>query len=300
MLTLRRRAIPHVIALGLLLAAASGACAQTHWPSLFRYTVSLSTDNAATYQVSASLSGPLGQDFEAKVEGWWIANDDDREFLGDTYLAYNRAPVYLAAGRKYVPFGPAGVLVSPGIEGGELRLAIGGATLQAITGSLAFTPGVGTTRYTFSGARATEDEDITAVRLGGTLTPADSQNPVALGVNWVDLRDDDGESADISIGVNPWLTLYAEYADFDADAYVYGVRLSDADLRSDGKAWILVLYMRDIEVGFVPAEIGASVYFEGQDGLVGALYYQMAPQYAVGVYADEEEAILTWFHSIPL
>jgi hypothetical protein len=33
---------------------------------------------------------------------------------------------------------------------------------------------------------------------------------------------------------------------------------------------------------------------------VGALYYQMDAQHAIGVYADQEDAILTWFHTIPL
>jgi hypothetical protein len=124
---------------------------------------------------------------------------------------------------------------------------------------------------------------------------------VALGVNWVDLLDDDGASADISIGVNPWLTLYGEIAEFeDEDAYVFGARLSDANLRTDGRAWIFALYARDIDVGFVPAQIGASAYFEGQDGLVGALYYQMDSYRAIGVYADNEDAILTWFQTVPL
>ncbi|MBN1460509.1 MAG: hypothetical protein JXA57_13325, partial [Armatimonadetes bacterium] len=94
---------------------------------------------------------------------------------------------------------------------------------------------------------------------------------------------------------------YGEAADYDeADAHVYGIRLSDAQLRNDGRAWILVWYNRDIEVGFVPAAVGATAFFEGQDGYAGGLYYQMNSRQAIGVYADNEEGILTWFSTLPL
>jgi hypothetical protein len=297
-----RRAAPHLVALGVVLLAATAASAQTHWPSLFRYTVSLSTDDNAAYQVSASLSGDIGDDFEAKLEGWWIGGrGDDHGFLGDAYVGYDHSPVYVAAGRKYVPFGPAGVLVSPGLEGGELRLGVGPATVQVITGSLAFTPGTGTTRFTFGGLQAPADEDVTAVRVGAPLTRPDARIPVTIGGNWIDLMDDDGWSVDGTVGLNEWLTLYGEGADFgDENAHAYGFRLSDAQLRADGKAWIFVFYHRHIDVGFVPAEAGASVYFEGQEGFVGSLYYQMHPLRAIGVYADNEEAIVTWFQNFPL
>ncbi len=297
-----RRAAPHLVALGIVLLTTTAAGAQTRWPSLFRYTVSLSTDDTAAYQVSAALLGDIGDDFEAKLEGWWIGGrEDDRGFLGDAYIAFDRAPVYLAAGRKYIPYGPAGVLVSPGIEGGELRLGVGASTVQVLTGELKFTPGTGTTRFTFSGARAPVDENVTAVRIQLPITRPDAWTPVTIGANWLDVLDDDGWSIDGSVGLNPWLTLFGEGADFgDENAHVYGLRMSDADLRADGKAWILVFYHRHIDVGFVPAQVGASVYFEGQEGYVGALYHQLDPQHAIGVYADNEDAIVTWFHNIPL
>lgn len=291
-----------VIVLAALFVLASGAWADTQWPSLFRYTLSLSSDETARYQVSAGLSGPVAENMSAKVEGWWIGGKgDDRAFVGDAYVDFKRNPVYVAAGRKYTVFGPAGVLVSPGIFGGELKLDTDGWVFQAIAGTLQFTPGTGTTRFTFTGARAPGDEGITAVRLARTLTPADAAVPVKLGVNWIDVVDDTGTSVDAEIGLRRWLTLYGEAADYDdANASLYGVRLSDAATREDGRAWILVYYHRDIDVGFVPAAVGASSYFEGQSGWAGGLYYQMNPRNAIGVFADDEDAILTWFGTVPI
>ncbi len=142
---------------------------------------------------------------------------------------------------------------------------------------------------------------MTAVRLAVPLTTPGARVPVRLGGNWIDVLDDSGTSLDVEIGALSWLTIYGEAADYeDANAHIYGIRLSDAGLRDDGKAWILVYYHRNIDIGFVPAAVGASVYFEGQEGWAGGLYYQMSPRHAVGVYADNEDAILTWFGTIPL
>ena len=297
-----RCAAPHVVMLVVVLLVASVACAETKWPSLFKYTLSLSSDDTARYQLSAGVSGPLTENMSATLDGWWIGGtEDNRAFVGDAYVDFDRSPIYLAAGRKYIVFGPAGVLVSPGIFGGEAKLDINRWELQAIAGSVAFTPGTGTTRTTFAGNRAPSDEDMTAVRVAIPLTGPAAKVPVKLGGNWIDILDDSGTSVDVEIGALPWLTLYGEVADYDdSNAHVYGVRLSDAGQRTDSKAWILVFYNRDIEPGFVPAAVGASAYFEGQDGWVGALYHQMNASHAIGVYADGEDAILTWFGTIPL
>ncbi len=297
-----RRAAPYLLAVSLVILAAGASGADTHWPTLFRYTVSLSSDDSARYQLSADFSGPIADYMNAKVQGWWIGGtEDNRAFAGDAYVDFDRTPIYLAAGRKYTMFGPAGILVSPGLFGGELRVDINRWQLHAIAGTIAFTPGTGTTRFTYGGARTASDESMTAARLSCPLTGPDARMPVVLSGNWLDVLDDSGTSLDLQIEALSWLTLYGEGADFgDADASVYGVKLSDAHLRDDGRAWILVIYKRDIPVGYVPARAGACSYFEGQDGWVGGFYHQMNSQQAIGVYADREEAIFTWFHTVPL
>lgn len=305
MRAIMRRTAPYLAALIVLLLAATAACAQTTWPNLVSYTLSLSTDATARYQTSLAFSGPVGENLGGKLEGWWIGGrGDDRAFVGDAYLDYDKDVLYLAAGRKYVTFGPpgipVGVLVSPGIFGAEVQVRAERVTFQGIAGSLQFTPGTGTTRLTFAGNRAPSDENILALRAAGQLTGPGAVTPVSLGVNWVDVAEETGTSIDASIGVTDWLTLYGEAADCGADASVYGIRLSDAHMRTDGKATIVVWYHRDIDVGFVPAAVGATSFFEGQTGWAGGLYHQFSPRRAIGVYADDEEAILTLFGNCPM
>ncbi|MFB3879937.1 MAG: hypothetical protein ACE149_01675 [Armatimonadota bacterium] len=284
------------------LALAAAATADTKWPNLMRYTLALSTDEFGRYQASLYFTGPVAENMTAKVEGWWIkGTGDDRAFVGDAYLDYTRKPLYLAAGRKFVMFGPIGVLVSPGMFGGHLKLDLDRWELQALTGTLQFTPGTSSgNRFSFFGTRAPSDERVTALRLGGPLTGPDAAVPVKLGVNWLDVLDDTGSSVDIEIGATKQITLFGEAADFESSGNAYGVRWSDAATRADEKVWILVFYHRDIEIGFVPAAVGASVFFEDQRGWAGGLYHQFNMRDAIGVFADGNDAILTWFQTIPL
>ncbi len=301
MRTMTRRALVPLTLLGVLALAAGAACAQSEWPSIFRYTIALSTDPAGRYQTSASLSGPLSEESNLKIEGWWIGSrGDNRAFVGDCYVDYTKDALYVAAGRKYVPLGP-GLLVSPGFFGGEVKYRAERVTVQAISGSLQFTPATGTTRFTYAGARAPADEDFTAGRVAVLLTEPDAATPVTVGVNALDILDDRGTSVDVEIEPRRWLTLYGEAADYgDEDASIYGIRLSDMKARTDGRGTIVVWYHRDVEIGFVPAAVGASAYFEGQQGWAGGLYHQFNERRALGVFADGEEAIITLFGNIPL
>ncbi len=315
---------PCLAALIFLLLSASATCAQTRWPSLVSYAFSLSTDTATRYQASVALSGQAGENLGGKLEGWWTGGGGDyRAFVGDAYLDYEKDILYLAAGRKYVTFRqpevPVGALVSSGILGGEVQVRAGRVTFQGILGNLAFMPGTSTTGFTFAGtpsgicgpwcstipatgrrSSAPLDEDILALRVTGQLTDPSARNPVALGVNWVDVAEETGASIDMSVAVTKWLTLYGEAAHCVGDARVYGIRLSDTALRTDGKETIVVWYFRDIADGFVPAAVGATSFFEGQNGWVGGLYHRFSPHRSIGVYSDGEEVILTLFGNRPL
>jgi len=55
-----------------------------------------------------------------------------------------------------------------------------------------------------------------------------------------------------------------------------------------------------VPIGFVPAMVGATQYFEGQEGLAGGVYHQFNARYGLGLYADEDNAILTLFGNVPL
>ena len=124
---------------------------------------------------------------------------------------------------------------------------------------------------------------------------------MTVGVNAIDILDDRGTSVDLSIDASQRVTLYGELAEYgDQNAHVYGIRLSDMNTRSDGRGTILVCYQRSIDIGFVPAAVGASVHFEDQDGWAGGVYHQLNPKRAVGIFTDGDEAILTLFGTVPL
>lgn len=321
--------VPCLAALIALLLAAGAACAQTVWPSLASYGVSLSTDPATRHQASLALSGPAGEDLGAKLEGWWTGGSGYHEaFVGDAYLDYDNGRLYLAAGRKYVTFRrpeiPVGALVSSGILGAEVQARAGRVTFQGIAGGLAFMPGTSATGFGFAGSpsgvclggvcmvgepalpatgrRGSQplDEDILALRATGQLAEPGAVTQVGIGVDWVDVADETGASMDAAIGVTKWLTLFGEAARCGGHAHVYGIRLSDTDLRTDGKGTIVVWYHREIDDGFVPAAVGATSFFEGQHGWVGGLYHQISRRRSIGVSADGEEVVLTLFGDHPL
>jgi hypothetical protein len=186
--------------------------------------------------------------------------------------------------------------------GGHLKVDLDRWELQVLAGTLQFTPGTSSgTRFNFFGVRAPSDEGVTAARVGAALTGPDAPVPVKLGVNWLDVLDDTGSSVDVEIEASKWLTLFGESADYgEENGNAYGIRWSDAKTRSDEKVWIVVFYHRDIDIGFVPSAVGASVFFENQRGWAGGLYHQLNMRNAIGVFADNKDAILTWFATVPL
>jgi len=286
-----------------LLVATTPARADTKWPSALSYTVGVSTDDSARVQTSAFVYGPLDGGFGAKVGGWWVTGgSDNRAFLGDTYLDYQKGPVYLAGGRKFVPFGPAGILVSPGIYGGEARLECDRVTVQAISGSLAFTSVTGGTRFTFAGSSSPADQHVAAARVAVQFTQPNSETPVTIGGNVLHLLDKSGRSGDVSIGANECVSFFGEAAQFaGVHASAYGVRWSNQKTQRDPSRFTLaVLYHRRVPVGFEPAAVGATQYFEDQTGWAGGIYHQFQPRRAVGLYADKDNAILTLFGYVPL
>lgn len=294
----KRSILPAAMVVCILLMAGAAAPAEMSWPASLHWTVGVSSDDTSRVQMSAHLKGPIGENLGLTVGGWWITGgSDNRAFAGDNYIDYDKSPLYLAAGRKFVPFGPAGVLVSPGLEGAELGLSWDRVKVRAITGELAFTPATGQTRFTYAGNRVPLDEDVDAARAELALTGSDAVVPVTVGFNWLDVLGDDGTSWDLSLGLSQEFTLYGEVAEYaDADATVYGVRWTDMYRRPGSvKHTIVVVYDRDIEVGFVPAAVGATQFFEGQDGIAGGIYHQFAPRRAIGVYGDSDDVIVTLF-----
>lgn len=291
-----------LLGMGLLLAAGTVSSAAP-WPSSLSYSVGLSSDDSARIQMSASAEGMFAEKWGAKIGGWWVTGGtDNRAFVGDAYVNYTGSSLYAAAGRKYLPFGPAGVLVSPGIAGGEVQYHTARVTVQAIGGRLAFAPVTGGTRFTFGGSRAPADESIRAARVAVELTDPKSDQHTIVGGNWLSLLDDTGVSGDISADVNSWLTVFGETARFgEESAYAYGIRFSNQKSCPDpGKYTMATIYGRNLPIGYVPAAVGAVNYFEDQTGLALGVYHQMNPNYGVGVFADRNDVIVSLFGYVPL
>lgn len=298
------RCLKAALAAGALaLGLAAGASAQTAWPTSGSYSVGVSSDEAARIQVNANAGSPIGEHFSARLGGWWVMGEDtSRAFVGDAYLDFTQDPIYLAAGRKYLVLGPAGALVSPGVFGVEAQWRTPRMTAQALAGTLAFTPVTGGTRFTYAGSRSPADESIRAARVEVRVTDPTAEVPVTVGLNLLDVLEDTGRSADFAVQVADWLTLFGEAARYDkVDASVYGIRASDLARHPGGiHATSVVLYRRNIPIGYVPAAIGATHYFEGQTGWVAGVYHQLDARRGVGVYADQEDAIITLFGRRPL
>ena len=298
----RRAALLCLLGLALVAALCSMASAET-WPSMANYSISLSSAPEAHVQINGGLWGPIGGNFGAKISAWWVTGGTDhRLFLADTYVDYTRKPLYVAVGRKYVPFGPAGLLVSPGIGGAEAKYQANRVSLQAIAGTLQFTPVVGTDRLTYAGTKIPSDESIAAARVAVDVVPATNPHPTTLGLNLLKLDGDSGDSLDLSLQTMDWMTLFGEVADFDGvHAHAYGVRLSNQKhVKNPSRHSLLTIYNRRVPVGFRPADLGATGYFQGMDGWAMGYSQQLDDFHGVGVFADRHDAIFTYFQTIPL
>jgi len=286
-----------------VLLGAAGIGLGAPWPDSLNYAVGWSTADEAPIQLGASVQGMFTEHWGAKIGGWWVTGGNKGlAFVGDAYVNYMGDPLYVAVGRKFVPFGPAGLLVSPGIGGGEAQYHQDRITLQVLDGTLQFTPVVGWTRFTFSGARALADKPVRAARVAVELTDPSSDRHTTLGGNWLDVEDDTGVSADLSADVNAWLTLFGESARFgDENAYAYGIRITNQNTCANPSRYTsATVYGRHVPIGFVPAAVGASAYFENQTGLAVGVYHQINATYAVGAFGDRHDAIVSLLGYVPL
>ena len=279
-------------------------------PSALDASFGLSTDDAGPIQLSAFVQGGISEVVGYRLGGWLVTGSGDtHSFLADAYLDFKGPKFYLAGGQKFVPFGPAGgVLVSPGIRGGEAKFDLPWLTLQVITGRTQFTPvSGGGPRFTpsplFPSGAVRPKEDMTGARAQFTLTPAKSILPVKVGVNLLDVLHRTGLSGDGEFSLLPNLKAFAEYARFrGVSAWAAGFSVTGL-----GKAFgtdrytSAVVFYRRIPDDYAPAVVGASQYFPGQRGLAAGLYHELNPgRTGVGLFADNENAILTLFKHFPL
>jgi len=279
-------------------------------PAALDLSLGVSTADSAPFQASAFVSGGLTDVVGYRIGGWLVTGSGDtHSFLADAYLDFKGPRFYVAAGQKFVPFGPAGgVLVSPGIRGAEAKLDLPGVAVQVTTGRTEFTPVTGGgPRFTpsplFPAGAVRPEEDMTAARAELALTPLNRVIPVKVGVNLLDTLDDIGWSGDGEFTFLPALKGFVEFARFrSVSAWAAGVQLTDLRKAFGTKrATSGVLFYRRIPDDYAPAVVGATQYFPGQRGLAAGVYHELKPgRTGVGLFADEEDAILTLFKHFPL
>ena len=285
----------------------SGLAAAADPPAL-DLTLGVSTDDTAPIQTSAHLSGSLTDLVGYRIGGWLTTGSGDSHgFLGDAYLDFKGPGIYAAGGQKFVVFGPAGgVLVSPGIRGGELKVDLSRVRLQVISGRTEFTPVTGGGPRISPGfplGTVRPEEDMTAARVEFTLTPLTALLPLRVGVNFLDTLDEEGFSGDAELPLLPKVTAFGEYARFDSvGAWAAGVRFNDLrKVFGTSRATSAMLLVRDIPDGYAPAAVGATQYFPNQDGLAGGIYHELRPAgMGIGIWGDDEDAIITLFKHVPL
>lgn len=282
-------------------------------PSALDLSLGVTTDENAPIQLGAFVYGDISDVIGYRVGGWLVTGSGDSHgFLADAYLDFKAPRVYVAGGQKFVVFGPAGgVLVSPGIRGGELKLDLPGVDLQVVTGRTQFTPVSGAgPRFTpsqlFPEGTVRPKEDMTAARAEFRLATAAGLIPVKAGVNLLDTLSDTGWSGDLEFPIFSMASLFGEYARFrGVDAWAAGLSLRDLRkaFRTERPTTAVIFY-RQIPSDYAPAVVGASQYFPAQRGLAGGLYHELSSRgeakTAVGVFADKNDAILTFFRHQPL
>lgn len=296
-----------VLTIGVSVVQSAGAAPA---PSALDVTLGVSSDDAGPIQMSASLSGGMMDEVGYKIGGWLVTGSgDSKSFLADAYLDYTRDEVYLAVGQKFVAFGPAwGLLVSPGLRGGEVKVELPRTTLQVISGRTEFTPVTGEgPRWTpsplFPVGSVRPEEDLTAARVEFDLSPPFRALPLQVGVNGLRTIGETGVSGDLEIGLSRKLTLFGESAHFDGvHAWAAGLTLNElGPVFGTTRATSGVLIYRDVPDDYAPAVVGATAYFPAQQGLAGGIYHELVPaRTALGVFADSENATLTLFRHIPL
>ena len=136
----------HVLVLLVLLLPLCGQvfADDNSWPVTLDGGFAVGSRDEARFLVMAEGQGKMRDDFTLKVGGFLVnGSDGTHGWLSNAYVGLDRPQFYLAAGQKFVVFGPAGLLVSPGARGGEAVIKGRPITLQLLGGRTEFTPPAG-------------------------------------------------------------------------------------------------------------------------------------------------------------
>jgi hypothetical protein len=272
------------------------------WPVRVDTFIAFASRRNARLQLAAEGRGRLSHGLSLRVGGWLLSGTGSgvrgtRGYLGNAYVGMNRSKYYLAAGQKFVVFGPAGLMISPGMRGGEAVLKGQPITLQLLGGRTQFSPLAGTADRTtpnndpvFGSKRPRRD--FTAMRAEYDFPRGDHHSYAGLSSLWMDSKT--GVSVDVETPFTNDRTFYAEVSSFNSvNAEVAGVRFNQFRryLHTDRET-VLNVYWINVEDNYLPAEYGATQYYPSSTGLGVYLSHRLGQNSSLGLSGDSRGVTL--------
>ncbi len=300
---MRARGGVGVLVVALTIWCQSAFAERTAWPGGMDLSLSFASRKNARIVLAGEAYGTFKRTLTLKAGGW-IANGSEgtKGFLANAYVGMDRPNYYIAAGQKFVVFGPAGLLVSPGARGAEVVLKGRPLTLQLLAGRTQFTPPTGTAgRFTpntdpLFGERRLHRQ-MTAVRVEYDLPRAAQHTYLGLNGLWTDSRG--GASIDLESPAGAGKSFYAEVASFDGTtAQLGGVRFREfGRYLSTSRPTTLDIFWRNLPEDYLPAQVGATQYYPRNGGVAAGFHHQLSALSAVGLYGDGRGVMMNFFRN---
>jgi len=285
-----------------------GAAAErTAWPGQIDVGLALSSRKDSRLQLMGEARGSVGQDLTLRAGGWVVNGQGNKAkgFLSNAYVGLDRPHFYAAAGQKFVVFGPAGLLVSPGARGGEVVLKGWPISLQLLGGRTQFTPPTGNAGRTTPNLEPILGQDrprkeFFAARAEYDLAQGEKHQYLGLNALWVASKS--GASVDLEVPAGGGKIFYAEVSTFDGtSAELGGMRLTDlGKYLHTSRETALDIFWRKVPEDYTPAVVGATQYYADREGLALGLYHRMSGLSAVGLYGDSRGVMVNFFRYFSL
>lgn len=299
-----------IILVVILLAALAGQalCAEApRWPLKVDTALGINSRSDARFQLMGEVYGPFQRDLTLRVGGWLVygGSDGTKGFLSNAYVGLDRPQFYLAAGQKFVVFGPAGLMVSPGARGAEAVVKGRPLTLQLLGGRTQFTPPAGNAGRTTPNSdplfgQDRERRDFFAARVEYDLLKRERHSYIGLNSLWASSRS--GASIDLDASAGPNKRFYAEVSSFDGSvAMLGGMRFTDLrETFHTARDTSLDIFWRKVPDDYFPAVIGASQYYADRSGLALTLQHKVSDLSAFGLYGDGRGVQVNFFRFFDL
>ncbi|NIM04905.1 MAG: hypothetical protein GTO55_03035 [Armatimonadetes bacterium] len=262
------------------------------WPKQIDIGFTVNSRDEARFLLMGEGYGTVGEDLVLRLGGWIVHGEGTTKArLSNAYVGLDKPHFYAAVGQKFVVFGPAGLLVSPGARGAEVVLKGEPISLQLLGGTTQFTPPTGnagrtTPNLTPLEAQERPREDFFAARAEYHLIRGIKHSFLGLNTLW--MNSESGASVDLEAPAGGGRILYAEASSFDStSAQLAGMRFTDVGKYfHTAKPTELDVFWTDIPDDYAPSLLAATQYRADRDGVGVGLYHRMGKRSALGIYGD--------------